>query len=314
MAFELTGDDDQLFHPSEGDLYWNESSFISLHVPERGINGFIYYVFRPNMHMAIAGPALWDTIGENTWDCLFYDWDWPLEIPADAQFGNFQLGNGLSVHNIEPYKKIEIGYENDGCALQLTWDAVTSVATSVPAGGVAESGRRHYDQFGRMKGTIEVDAGRIDVDCFSIRDRSWGPRRMQRSPEGDFVWAMASPEHAFQGTFAGAPGDPEQPLAVGTLIRDGVMSPLVEGRRWVTERDGPRPTVVRIEAVDENGRTLEAVGRMKNWFEWQGYGHQFEWWCLTEWEFDGVRAWGEEQEYYPLQAVRRHCHKTRTAV
>lgn len=56
------------------DLYWNESGWFSFSVPERGVHGMVYYMFRPNMQMMMGGPVLWDASGANSWNCLYYDW------------------------------------------------------------------------------------------------------------------------------------------------------------------------------------------------------------------------------------------------
>lgn len=306
VTSELTGDDDRCFHRGNDDPFWNESSFFSFALPERRINGFVYFWFRPNMNFACGGPAIWDPSGEHAWDCLYYDWDWPQEIAPGSEVLDFHLANGLQVTTIEPLVSYRIGYQSEGCRLDLRWDRVTGHHDIVITAAIVETGHRHYEQFGRMTGTVEVAGERMEVDCYSMRDRSWGPRRMRVSPRGDYLWAVASPAHAFHATAVGRPGDGDDRVAAGFYLKDGVMADLVAGRRWVVQRIGPRPAVVRLDAEDALGRRVEAEGRAVNWFEWQGYGHQFEWWCLAEWEFDGQRCWGEEQEFHPLRSVRRH--------
>lgn len=302
----LIGDDDRRLHRDSADPFWNESAFFSFSVRERRLSGFVYCFFRPNMGFAVGGPALWDPSGEHSWDCLYYDWDWPQEIPAGAEALNFSFENGTSVKTIEPMREYRIGYEGSGCRLDLHWTAVTAHHDIVIGAGIEETGRRHYEQFGRMTGTVEIGDLHLAVDSWSMRDRSWGPRRMRVSPRGDYCWAVAGPDHAFHVTAVGRPGEAEDRVAAGLYLRDGVMADLVAGRRYVVERFGPRPAVVRIEAEDALGRQLVAEGRVRNALEWQGYGHQFQWWCLAEWTFDGVTTYGEEQEFHPLRSVREH--------
>ncbi len=68
------------FHMERSDdPYWTESSWFSWAIPDRGINGFFYNHFRPNMNCMLGGPAMWDTsmpnlTGQNVWNFLFFDW------------------------------------------------------------------------------------------------------------------------------------------------------------------------------------------------------------------------------------------------
>ena len=51
---------DEHFHPKSDDPYWSENTLLGFTVPERNMCGFIYYYFRPNMNLVVAGPAIWD--------------------------------------------------------------------------------------------------------------------------------------------------------------------------------------------------------------------------------------------------------------
>src|SRR4029453_18620595 len=106
----------------------------------------------------------------------------------------------------------------------------------------------HMDQPGHIEGTIEVGGERIEVSSVSLRDRTWGPRRPDREPSGDFMWAIASPASSFQ-CLAIDTGDAEGDRVIGGyLLRDGVVGDLVEGHRRVTARDHGRPRHVVLDA------------------------------------------------------------------
>ena len=51
---------DHLCLSGDEDPYWSDSSWFSWAIPERGINGFFYNHFRPNMNCFLGGPAMWD--------------------------------------------------------------------------------------------------------------------------------------------------------------------------------------------------------------------------------------------------------------
>lgn len=56
------------------------------------------------------------------------------------------------------------------------------------------------------------------------------------------------------------------------------------------------PTRVRFTAVDELGRKLNAQGQCLNALGMPLDPHRLSINCLTEWEFDGVRGYGEDHE------------------
>ena len=45
----------------------------------------------------------------------------------------------------------------------------------------------HFDQAGHVTGEMVLHGERIPIDCFSVRDRSWGPRPQGRpeAPPGE---------------------------------------------------------------------------------------------------------------------------------
>ena len=167
-----------------------------------------------------------------------------------------------------------------------------------------------------------MDGERYDVDCYSMRDRSWGPRKLL-PVRLCYPWAAAADDHSFL-----APSVSQYPLATdpifdteervmagsGWYLRDGVKACLAEGTLKTLER-GPdgRPLRQVIEAVDELGRPLRAVGQTRNLLKLSVYGNWFDWYSLAEWEFDGVRAFGEIEDYHPFDIYRRMQLKLRDA-
>jgi hypothetical protein len=85
---------------------------------------------------------------------------------------------------------------------------------------------------------------------------------------------------------------------------------LVTGERRVTERgrDG-RPLRLELRGRDELGRDLVVDGECVNWLRWQGYPYTFQWWCMVRWDIDGTPAWGELQEFFPLQQSREYMRR-----
>jgi hypothetical protein len=317
---------DDYFHPRSSDPYWNESAWFGFRIPERLISGWVYFYHRPNMNYTVAGTALWDPSGEHEWDCLYYDWCETVALEPGAEMFDFSSANGAAIKCVEPLRQFELAYENDGCKLALRWDAFMEpqesmrldasgnpVSSELPSGS-EEWGSAHYEVGGRIRGTAAVDGEELAVDCLSLRDHSWGPRRYTTNPRGDYASVFTSERDGFcifpVATEPRA-SDPlvgvDDRLVFGWQLKDGVPSRLVSGTRRVVERDGRgRPRRLVVDGVDALGRRLHAEGTTHNWLWWRGYPSMFQWWSLCEWELDGKTAWGEEQDFIPLQQARRY--------
>jgi hypothetical protein len=316
----VIGPEDDRLHRGSTDPYWNESAWFGFTVPEQLITGWVYFFHRPNMNYSVGGVALWDPSGENQWDCLYYDWGNTVPLPAGADMFDFTLENGLTVACRKPLESFKLDYVADGCTVDLTFDALREPQAAGRAGseelpaGSDGWGKGHYNQPGRIQGSILLGDERIDVDSLYLRDRSWGVRRPAINPRGNFASAVASEGRSGFCVFAGSDlslatdpcvGVPDL-LLFGWYLRDGQTSRLVSATRTAVKRDEHgRLLRVVLEGVDELGRELHAVGRCRNWLRWQGYAAVLLLWSMTEWELDGQTVLGEEQDIFPLAQARR---------
>lgn len=315
--------EDERFHPGSADPWWNESSFITFRVPERDLLGILYFYFRPNQKMAMGGPIIFDRTGDGLSDCLHCGWTWHMPMPDDAEMFDFRLENGFEVQTIEPQRSYRHVYDDPECGFDLTFVAAREpyYLTSADDDGVAgmegflthseEVLAGHYEQYGRMNGTLTLRGETINVvDSAVLRDRSWGPRPIlpqMRRPRGAYLFGMGSDENAFQVfSLSELPyeNDPvygtTERVVGGFYVKDGEVGDIVSGwRRCIARGIDGRPIREVIEAVDHLGRKLEAEGRVSSLLKWQGgYGDYLGWWCCEQWDFDGHSgAPGELQEY-----------------
>ena len=314
--------EDDRFHRGSPDPYWNESSWFSIHIPERKANGFVYFYHRPNMKLSAGGAALWDPSGEDTYNCLFYEWDEHQALPADAEMFDFALrdGTGLTVELKEPLTSYHFAFRGDGCQLDLTWEAIIAPVEMMHGSvnpGLESWGTGHYEHWGRMTGVFELEGEVFDIACYSMHDRSWGPRNggspATLTRRGGFDFAAAS-ESNFFTSMAVSPiprnDDPiagtAEPVVFGFYNRDGVLGRLVGGEHRVVERGYQgRPLRVVIEAEDDLGRSLHAVGEPQSFLKWHAYINVYSWQCLGRWEFDGQVGWGELDDYCTVRQNRR---------
>jgi hypothetical protein len=174
-----------------------------------------------------------------------------------------------------------------------------------------------------VTGTITLDGEEIAVDCYSVRDRSWGPRPTgpvpddKKLPRGalrrenrpvragspqsvGYVFATQDPDEAFLAftdPWVDPAGRPSDDLDAGYLVRGGEYAPLVAGFRTI-ELD-PRTRFIRrihLEATDALGRPLVADGALVSRHGERGPSGT----GLFHWEWTGGCAgWGEDQSFGP---------------
>ncbi|HEY1973260.1 MAG TPA: hypothetical protein VGH89_35280 [Pseudonocardia sp.] len=314
---------DEGFHKATEDPWWNESSFTTFRIPERKLFGILYHYVRPNQNTVMAGPWFVDDTGDEMSTCRYNGFDWHMSIPAGADMFDLVCENSYSVRTLEPQLRYRHSYKAPGCEFDLTFTADRLPVAMQSAGERINTGMRdfvqdveraatgHYEQTGVMNGSLVLEGEPIDVvDAAVIKDRTWGPRRIlieQRKPRGSYLFARADRDNSFQAfamsdrpweqdPIVGAP----DPVVHGFYVRDGVAGRLISGTRRVLERhpDG-RPVRETLDATDEHGRELHAVGEIVSLLKWHSpYGGVMTHWCYENWSFDGhTDAPGELQDW-----------------
>jgi hypothetical protein len=323
--------EDDRFHDRSDDPYWNESAWFGFQVPERSLTGFIYFYHRPNMNYSVGGVGFWDPSGQETYDCLYYDWGDTFATPAGADMFNFTLENGLTVAIDQPLKSFDFSYrgtdwyQGKGCELELRYEAfIEPHLTGNPPGQRewSQFEKGHFEQPGRIRGSVELAGETIEIDTWCERDHSWGRRALRTNARGHFPWAIASPTSAFH-VWAMSDADPavdpiagtSERVAAGWYLKDGSYGTLTGGSCAVVERNEiGQPMRMEVNATDNLGRELYAEGRARNMLNWHGYPFMMMWWGQYEWTFDGQVAYGEEQDYLPLQQARQFLRTSRQRV
>jgi hypothetical protein len=283
--------------------YWNESVWFSISKPEAHIHGFVQYYFRPNMGLLNGGPVLWDPSGTFTWNCLYYNWSHLQAAPPDAKKFDMTARNSLSVKVLEPLQRYSIRYDNEGLRLDLVWQAIGPLH-ELKTGHVGQqkTAKFHIEQPGRLTGMIRLDDREIAIDCFSMRDTSFGPREYDSLATGGYFWGIAA-DSAFHAIVKGE-GRIQQAIG-GFIWKDGQLASLVSGTRTITEFGPYGPRRVEFEATDTMGRVMKANGHLDAGLIFTGYTDHTVEWSLTEWDWDGARHWGDNQEFRSAVSFRK---------
>ncbi len=297
----FTARDDRFHFDVLSDRWWEtETSWFSFHVPARRLGGWLYTMVRPNIGTVAGGVWVWDDTAALPWEVLYSANYSALQLPEGQDLDDIKLPTGVSIKVVEPTMGYELGYaDGDRLTLALRFQGVMAPMPLTAVGSTFGSAH-HFDQIGRVTGHLVVHGERLDVDCFAVRDRTWGPRPEHRPRQAAYVTGVADADHGFLAVTNGGAGG--GPVAYGFLRRDGAVVPLAEGERAVT-RDPATGSVreIRLEATDAEGRALAATGRPVSRIVINR--HTFiDINSLIEWTIDGETAWGEDQDMWPVHA------------
>jgi hypothetical protein len=153
----------------------------------------------------------------------------------------------------------------------------------------------HFEQPGHVTGEVRFRGRVLPVDCYSIRDRSWGPREMPAELRLGNSHGTAEEFGFF--TYVNPAPDGTELITSGYLLRGGKAARIVSGRRETEWRDDV-PVAVRLSATDAAGRQLTASGECVNGMASNAGGGVYALLNLVRWQHgDGV-AWGENHDVW----------------
>ena len=296
--------EDDMFHPPESDdPWWTETVWYSWMVPERNLLGYWYTVFRANIGVNFGGVLVFDHTAVLPWEIPVFDWHWHQPMPEQVDLRDLDVLGGMTLRCEEHGRKFRFGYKNDDVEFDLVYDALMQPMLSRKTPPFNHG--NHIDQPGRVTGRFVLHGESIDVDCIAMRDRSWGIRAPRRQPKLGYCHATVGPDSSFLSISIDRKG--HDGVIGGYLMRDGEWSRLTSGTRTVTRDAKGRPAEVRIEAIDERGRPLEALGTTVSRQVFTAYPDMFCWNSLARWDFDGAVAWGEDQDIWHPRKWRAYA-------
>lgn len=298
MSVFTARDDD--FHFAEmGEGWWmTETSWFSFCKPEEKLGGWLYTMARPNIGTVAGGAWVWDDSAHLPWEALYNANYSALRLPRDQDLSDIRLPTGVQVKAVRPTLDYELGVDGgEHCQIALRFEGIMP-PRPLRNGNSPFGSSHHFDQFGRVTGQVRLGERIVEIDCVAMRDRSWGPRPEHRPKKSAYVTGIATERDGFLAVTRWA-GDVEE-IAYGFMIRDGETGDLTHGRRRV-ERDPAHGWVTRIvvEAEDEFGRRLEAVGtrlsgiviNRHSFIDSNG---------LIAWTINGHAGHGEDQDMWPV--------------
>ena len=296
-----------------------ETQYYGFFVPERNIHCFTWVWCHPNLNVVTGGTMAWQGIKSRSQACELFDYRsfMSMDVFKDS-FTRYKLDNGLEVDMEEPGKRFRLRYDDP--VRNNSFDVVQS-AVSDP---MVWPTSNHFEQVMQCKGHIILRGERHEVDCFSVRDRSFGEYRVEESVAdlppvywitGTFdetfsfcVVGMDDPEHdAFWKDEFAAPAGAA--LRFGWIIADGQKN-AIRSASVRTEYDRHNLFVRKMEIliVDMSGREFVVSGEV-------GAAAPYEAWmnvrvpiALTHWTCGDRKGVGEIQSLQYTDFIRRYSN------
>ncbi|MGE0387230.1 MAG: hypothetical protein AB7Q97_21100 [Gammaproteobacteria bacterium] len=282
----LVGARDDAPHAPGEHRFWHETWWFWFFNPQRRFGGWLYNYIRPNIGISGGGCFVWDDGTHNHMEVPYYTSYSAQPMPA-VDGPRIAFASGTLVETLAPMSRYRLAHrDRDLIDVALEWNAVNPPWVSAHGEPPAAY---HLDQFGRVTGQVRLHGESIPIDCIAMRDRTWSPRQERWKDGGGYGYTngAASAELNFMhGAF---------------LVIDGVRANLASTRTIERDRTHGYITAIKVQGRDDAGRTIEAVGTPVSRMAMPIPGvHAVVWTSLIRWELNGVEAWGEDQEPWPL--------------
>ncbi|MFA5633109.1 MAG: hypothetical protein WC997_16495 [Porticoccaceae bacterium] len=298
--------EDEYYHGSGGPedsltetWYWN------FHVAEAAINCFAYCWVHPNLKIVTGGVMIFQGIKSQHLECELFDMlNYNAMAPIVGDGSDIRFPNGMRVETISPLQHLRFTFSDPG---RDTAFDVDLKAIDVP---IMRANNKHFEQVMHATGELTLRGKRYTVDCYPVRDRSWGePRPEVHVPSPPYTWVTGT----FGKDFAfnvGSHDDPihkpdwldimdtpERSFKDGWVLVDGEQRRVVSASK-ITRREFPlcRPVTHEYEFEDSAGDTYKITGRIIAQTKWSGWSNAVCHIGLVEWDWDGRKGYGESQE------------------
>ncbi len=283
-----------------------ETQYFGFCIPEKHIHGYAYLWHHANLRVVSGGLFVWQGHKPTVTHSELCDYrNFMSDAVLRDDLRSYRLDNGYGVDVLEPLKRHRLTYvdPNRPNSVSLEYEAVS------PA--VMFGDGNHFEQAMRARGQLVLRGEQYDVDCYTVRDRSWGkPRPEDNLPLPPMSWMQgvfnegfafncnlfdAGDSRELAGTALSMPA--ERALNGGWLWRDGRVGRLVSGEKWVVRRpEDRRPSAVEFVATDELDRTICVKGQAIASTAWMPWTNVFMPIVLMRWECEGLLAYGDLQE------------------
>ena len=288
-ALVVTPEDDAFHPPESDDPSWIETMWFPFFVPETALSASVRVRVSPNQGEIEATVAGWTGASKGLFGDRITE-----RLDGAPDLRRLVLGDRLRIECLAPLSRYRLTHEGPHSALALEFEAILP-PNPVPPEASPGMFAGHFEQSGRVTGRLTMHGRDIDVDSYTIRDRSWGPRHMPERLRLGNAYATAEDFAFFAYIKPGEDG--RERVNHGYLFEDGVEAALVDGVRETT-LEGGLPVAVRLEARDAAGRTLEIAGECVNTMASNAGNGVYAVLNLVRWQGGAAVRWGENHDVW----------------
>jgi hypothetical protein len=169
-----TPEDDRFHAVTSEENNWIETLWFPFWLPELRLTAYIHLHFCPNAGIYRGSISAWRNDNEVVYMHRFEE-----SLPSLREYGDLtklSLPIGLSVRCLQPQKTFAVEYQHADCAFAFTFDSFMLPVMIAPDASPGMF-HGHMNQAGRASGYFELAGKRSNIQCFTVRDRSWGPRQ-----------------------------------------------------------------------------------------------------------------------------------------
>jgi hypothetical protein len=297
---------DEFLHPAESspDFTLTETYWFTFCIPERNLNGNIYIWMHKNLNTCTSGVWIWRGFKSHHLQCEHFNVQSHLPYPTCDGRTVSVPHLGLSINIVKPLKTIDVTYQDgpSGNSFQLRFVAVMSPAV--------RGNGKHFEQALKVTGKLNLNGELLPVDCFSVRDRSWGQGRSETPHvHPPITWSVGVLDSGRTAFNVLGSDDPKRhpdwegiydiksdaALRDGWLWKDGVLRRIVRMSQF-TERNPKSyfsPVALQCEFEDDAGANHLLMGKLVNSCPWGVWPNLHSTFALMEWTLDGVKCYGE---------------------
>lgn len=334
-AAEITQDtpfvlEDDTYHEPIADSYWVETTWWSLNIPVRRIGAWLHAGYNANRNEVTWRVFAWDPRGADPGRLAYYRSAPDVPMPSNPDLRDLTFpGGGFSVKMLNPLMDYHVAYRDAEAdfAIEFEHRSVHPPHRFTP-GEPPAMYNPHLDQLGHITGDVVLHGERIPIDCYSVRDRTWGPRGGHHSqsqkpqhlrgeynvrhPGGprwreierergrgriQYIFGHTDERTGFLSFVRPQDGDAagRSPLNMGWLLKDGVFERLDKTKSWMRNYRDPITgwsAHMEVSLIDVTGRTMQAEGFTVSHMCEHATGSN----ALMRWEYDGKIGWGEDQD------------------
>ena len=253
----MISEKDEGRHPPRAGNLWNESYYFNFYDSQAQIGGFTRIGLQENINKS------------NVWCLLIKDGKpaynrFILELPhTEAGMEHGVTVGGLTYRVLEPLKRFKIEFKDRDTQLDLTWEAVHPVKEIGEKQGELPNNiaSAHYEQGGRVEGTVTIKGKSSSIKGFGMRDHSWGIRDWEGVKNWMAMWPIFSKELLIAAIRITLLND--NIIQTGFVFDGNENIDVVEVKPIVElTEDGLTQKKLNLQVVDKKGERREMTGKL----------------------------------------------------